>query len=279
MKTINPNEIKIVFPLDVSTLHEGIMLMQDVGEYIDLPKVGLELIHSVGTPNAIAMPKGFGKLPFADVKINDIPATVKGAAKALTKHGVHSFNVMASGGRPMMEAAMEGADKMARELGIERPKVIAVTVLTSLKLDHLEEIGILPAWLHNRISSENQINVIASMNDDEQQTAITEIVMKWSEAAIRAGVDIILSSPKESAQIHAKWPNIDLYSPGIRMPYSPPDDQGRTLSPGEAVLNGVKYLVIGRPIRNPEGGRSRQQVIQEIRDDIAKALSAQSQLT
>jgi orotidine-5'-phosphate decarboxylase len=57
------------------------------------------------------------------------------------------------------------------------------------------------------------------------------------------------------------------------MPYSPPDDQGRTLPPGEAVLNGVKYLVIGRPIRNPEGGRTRQEVIEEIRMDIANALA------
>lgn len=265
-------EVKIVFPLDVPTVEEGRGLMQEVGEYIDLPKVGLELIYNAGTPAALAMPKEFGKLPFADVKLNDIPNTVMGAAKALVRHGVSCFNVMASGSRPMMEAAMEGADKMAKELGVDRPKVIAVTVLTSLKLNHLVELGIAPAWLLRQTSEGSRLDTIASMKENEQQAAITEIVMIWAEAAVRAGVDIILSSPKESSRIHAKWPEMNLYSPGIRMPYSPPDDQGRTLTPGEAVLNGVKYLVIGRPIRNPEGGRTRQQVVAEIRADIAQAL-------
>lgn len=265
-------EVKIVFPLDVPTLREGRELMQEVGQHIDLPKVGLELIHNAGTPAALAMPKEFGKLPFADVKLNDIPNTVLGAAKALTRHGVSCFNVMASGGRPMMEAAMEGADKMAKELGVDRPKVIAVTVLTSLKLNHLLELGIAPVWLLSQKNKFDKLDIVANMKEDEQQAAITEIVMAWANVAVRAGVDIILSSPKESSHIHAKWPEMDLYSPGIRMPYSPLDDQGRTLAPGEAVLNGVKYLVVGRPIRNPEGGRTRQQVIQEIRDDIARAL-------
>lgn len=274
---LKPEDIRIVFPLDVPTEKEGDELMREVGDFIDLPKVGLELIHSIGTPAAIALPKKFDKSPFADVKLNDIPNTVRGAAKALTKHGVACFNVMASGGRPMMEAAMEGADQMARELGIERPKVIAVTTLTSLKLEHLEEIGILPPWLHHRIAEENQLNIIANMTEDEKQSAITEITMCWAKAAVRAGIDIILSSAREVPTIHAQWPDKDLYSPGIRMLYSPPDDQERKMTPGEAALNGVKYQVIGRPIRNPEGGRTRLQVIQEIRDDITRALSLHTQ--
>jgi orotidine-5'-phosphate decarboxylase len=253
-------DVKIVFPLDVPTLDKGRALMADVGEVIDLPKVGLELIHFVGTPAAIAMSKEFGKPPFVDAKLNDIPATVRGAAKGITSHGVYAFNVMASGGRPMMEAAMEGANEMARELGIERPKVIAVTVLTSLKPEHLIELGMLPEML-------------ARMSEEEKQAAINELAIRWARASVKAGVDIILSSPKEVAEIHARWPHMVLYTPGIRMPYSPPDDQGRTMSPGEAVLNGSQYLVIGRPIRNPEGDRTRKQVVAEIRADIAQALA------
>lgn len=270
---IKPEDIKIVFPLDVPTSEEGEELMQEVGPHVDVPKVGLELIHGIGTPAAIALPKKFGKFPFFDGKLNDIPNTVMAAAKALTKHGVDCFNVMASGGRPMMEAAMEGADKMAKELGIERPKVIAVTALTSLKLEHLVEIGIAPYWLLSCIKQENQIDYLSVMSEEEKQAAITEIVMCWSEASVRAGVDVILSSPKESPAIHAKWPVMDLYTPSIRMSYSKPDDQARTMTAGEAVLNGAKYLVIGRPIRNPEGGRTRREVIQEIRADIAQALA------
>ena len=270
---IKPEDVKIVFPLDVATLEAGNELMQDVGEHIDVPKVGLQLIHSIGTPAAIALSRKFGKLPFVDGKLNDIPNTVMEAAKALTRHGIDSFNVMASGGRPMMEAAMEGADKMAKGLGIKRPKVIAVTVLTSLRLEHLVEIGIAPYWILSRIAKENQIDYLSVMSEEEKQAAVTEMVMRWSEAAVRAGIDIILSSPRESSTIHARWPEKELYSPGIRMPYSLPDDQARTMTPGEAVLNSVKYIVVGRPIRNPEGGRTRKQVIQEIRADIAQALA------
>jgi orotidine-5'-phosphate decarboxylase len=272
---MKPEDVKIVFPLDVSSLEEGRSLMEEVGSYIDLPKVGLQMIHSVGTPAAIAMPKEFGKLPFADVKLNDIPNTVREAAKAITKHGVHSFNVMACGGRPMMEAAMQGAYEMSRKMRIERPKVIAVTVLTSLTINHLGELGILPSWVFRVMRELNMTveEVIESrMNANGRQNAVTDIVMQWSEAAVRAGVDVILSSPMESSLIHKEWPEKDLYSPGLRMPYSPPDDQNRTLSPGEAVRHGVKYLVIGRPIRNPEGGRTRKQVIDEIRADISQAL-------
>jgi orotidine-5'-phosphate decarboxylase len=259
---MKPEDVKIVFPLDVPTVAQGRILMTDVGENIDLPKVGLELIHSVGTPAAIALPKEFGKPPFIDAKLIDIPNTVMGAARAITAHGVYAFNVMACGGRPMMEAAMQGADEMARELGIERPKVIAVTVLTSLKPEHLIELGLIPEML-------------GQMSEKEKQAAVTEIVIRWARVSVKAGVDIILSSPKESSELHTRWPQMDLYSPGIRMPSSPPDDQGRTMTPGEAVLNGVKYLVIGRPIRNPEGGRTRKQVIEEIRADIAHALADQ----
>jgi len=259
---MKPEDVKIVFPLDVPTLDQGRALMADVGEVIDLPKIGLELLHFVGTPAAIAMPKEFGKPPFVDAKLNDIPATVKGAAKGITSHGVYAFNVMASGGHLMMEAAMEGADEMAREIGIERPKVIAVTVLTSLKPEHLIELGLIP-------------EVLNQMSEEKKQTAINELAIRWASAAVKAGVDIILSSPKEVAEIHARWPKMVLYTPGIRMPYSPPDDQARTMTPGEAVLNGSQYLVIGRPIRKPEGGRTRKQVVEEIRTDIAQALAGQ----
>lgn len=275
---MKPEDVQIVFPLDVSTLEEGKELMEDVGEHIDLPKVGLELIHSVGTPEAVKMARDFGKAPFADVKLNDIPNTVRGAAKALTRHGVSCFNVMASGGRPMMEAAIEGAKEAAQEMEIERPKVIAVTVLTSMNLGDLAELGIIPPNLYlpyfETHGNETAVHdLIRSMTKYAKQGAITDIVLKWAEASVRAGVDVILSSPLESAEIHAKWPDKELYSPGIRMPYSSPDDQGRKLPPGEAVKRNAKYLVIGRPIREPEGGRTRKQVVQEIREDITQALS------
>jgi len=267
------NDIKIVFPLDIDTLRQGYALMEEVGLYIDLPKVGLEIVHSVGTPAAVAMTKAFGKLPFTDVKLNDIPNTVKKASRALAGHGIAYFNVMASGGRPMIEAAMEGADIGAREAGLERPGVISVTVLTSLNLSHLTELGICPPDLY-KLTYEQQQAYIDSMGKEEQQAAVTEIVMRWSEASVRGGIDCVLCSPWEAQKVHECWPEKPLYTPGIRLPDSPPDDQARTMTPGEAVRMGSKFLVIGRPIRNPQGGKTRKQVVEEIRADITIALAA-----
>jgi len=267
------SDVQIIFPVDVSTLRKGHALMEEVGPYIDVPKVGLEFLHSVGTPTAIAMVKEFGKLPFVDAKLNDIPSTVKGAASAITRLGVAYFNVMASGGRPMMEAAVWGADETAEALDIERPKIIAVTVLTSLKLDHLVELGIAPSFILD-MSLEHQEKYVDGITEDEKQSIITEIVMRWATAAVKAGVDCLLSSPLEIASMHDRWPDKELICPGIRMPDSPPDDQGRTATPGEAAKFGATAIVVGRPIRNPPEGKTRIQVVQEIRDDIAKALAS-----
>ena len=166
------NDIQLVFPVDVPNLREGYALMEEVGPSIDLPKVGLQLIHSEGTPAVAAMANAFGKPPFADVKLNDIPNTVRGAARALARHNLAYINVMASGGRPMMEAAMEGAELGAKQWGIRRPGVIAVTVLTSLKLEHLVELGICPPSIA-LLSFEQQQAFIATMSEEEQQKAIT----------------------------------------------------------------------------------------------------------
>lgn len=268
------SDVQIFFPVDVPTLRKGYSLMQEVGPYIDVPKVGLEFLHSVGTPTAVNMIKEFDKLPFVDAKLNDIPNTVKGAAEAITRLGVAYFNVMASGGRPMMEAAMEGAIKAEKETLITRPKVIAVTVLTSLKLNHMVEMGIAPTYILD-LTPEHQGEYVDGITESEAQSIITEIVMRWASNAVKAGVDCILSSPLEIAAMHEKWPEKELICPGIRMPWSPPDDQGRTATPGEAARFGAAAVVVGRPIRNPPEGKTRAQVVQEIRDDIAKALTSQ----
>lgn len=266
------NDVKIVFPLDVSTLREGYRLMEDVGPYIDIAKVGLELIHNVGTPAAVNMVREFGNLLFVDAKLNDIPNTVEGAAKALTKHKVDYFNVMASGGRPMMEAAVNGAASAAGMFGVDKPKIIAVTILTSLKLAHLVELGIAPARLLS-LAEEKQQEYVSSMSEGDQQAIITQMVMKWASAAVSAGVDCILSSPLETAAMRSRWPDKELFSPGIRMPWDKPDDQGRTASPGEAAKAGVNAIVVGRPIRKPSGGRTRDEVLRAINDDISRALA------
>lgn len=252
-------KVKIFFPVDVDSVEKAEALIGEVGPYVDVIKVGLELEKNIGTPAMVALAKKSGKEVFADIKLIDIPNIVKGAAKGITAQEVDYFNVMALGGEEMMAKAVEGAGEKSKELGIQRPKIIAVTILTSLNFANLAKIGIIPP---------------KDMEFANEQAFISYVVLMLAELMVNAGADCLLSSPFEVPEMRAKWPEKEIITPGIRMPWDPPDDQKRTMTPGEAVKNGVSGLVIGRSIRNPQGGRTRKEVIDAIYEDIDSALSA-----
>ncbi len=255
------SNVKLFQPLDVPTLVEAGALLREIGQYYDVIKVGLGLMNRVGQPAAVNLPKVFGRQVFADTKFYDIPNTVRDAAAGITSLGVDYFNVMAEGMRYMMSAAMEGADKQAREWGIKRPKVIAVTILTSQSFDDLARRGIVP------------VGTKEPETKKEKQEFITSIVMKLAEEAISAGVDCLLSSPIEAPSMIKKWPSVEVITPGIRNPDSPPDDQTRKMSPYEAAKAGITGMVIGRLIRKPPEGVTREEMAKKVRGQIDKALS------
>ena len=257
-------DVKIVFPLDVASEREAMELMEELQDVIDVPKVGLELVHSIGTPMAVEIAGMHGHPVFLDVKLNDIPNTVAGASRAIVRHRVSFFNVMASGGEAMIAAAVEATRDETQEQGVERPMIITVTVLTNLNVQDLKKLGIEP------IRRE-----LYHMSEEEKKQFIAGVVMKWSEIAVNAGTDILLCDPSEAAAVHNRWPNTPIFTPNIRLPSSPADDQekSRTMTPGEAAKCGSVGLVIGRPIRNPVGGKTRQEVVAEIRADIAQTLA------
>jgi len=257
-------KVKLFLPLDVPTLIEAGDLLKELAPFYDVVKVGLELMNHVGQPAAVNLPKVFGKEVFADTKFYDIPNTVKGAAKGITSLGVAYFNVMAEGTRPMMEAAMEGAQERAQEWGIPRPKIIAVTIPTSQKYEDLLRKGMVPEGMKKPETPE------------EKQDFITYIVMKLAEDAVSAGLECLLSSPLEAPSMFQKWPEKEILTPGIRNPDSPPDDQSRKMSPYEAVKAGITGLVIGRLIRKPPEGVSREEMAHKVRDQIKDALAEMS---
>jgi orotidine-5'-phosphate decarboxylase len=86
-------------------------------------------------------------------------------------------------------------------------------------------------------------------------------------------VDCVLSSPLEVAAIRARWPEVEILCPGIREPDSPPDDQSRKMTPYEAVKAGTTGLVVGRLIRNPPEGVTREQMARKVREGIDRALA------
>lgn len=203
-------------------------------------KVGMRLYYRVG-PAVLEFLRGMGKEVFADLKLHDIPSTVAGGVRALTAAGASIINVHAAGGRAMMQAAAEAAAAEAARLGIPRPKVVAVTVLTSLEDRELrEEVGI-----------------------PESPVAVA---LRWALLAKERGLDGAVAAPREAAAIKkACGPEFLLITPGVRPPGAPLDDQRRVMTPGEAVRAGADYIVVGRPIlRAPDPVRAAEEIVRSL---------------
>jgi orotidine-5'-phosphate decarboxylase len=186
-------------------------------------KVGLEAFAAHG-PSLVRSITELGCPVFLDVKLHDIPNTVRGAAANCAAAGVGMFTVHASGGPQMLSAALEGARQAAPDTP---PKVIAVTVLTSLDSQSLHEVG--------------------------YADAVEETVLRLARVAESCGVDGVVVSAHEARQVRAACgPDVLLVTPGIRPPGHPTDDQRRTVTPAEAVRLGADVLVVGRPITHAE---------------------------
>ncbi|CAM4508245.1 orotidine-5'-phosphate decarboxylase [Paenibacillus endophyticus] len=186
-------------------------------------KVGMQLFYAAG-PSFVSSLKDRGYYVFLDVKMHDIPNTVKGGANSITKLGVDMFNVHAAGGSAMMEAALEGVDMALSGSSLNRPAVIAVTQLTSTSQATLNE----------------QIGISGS---------VEAAVIRYAELAKKAGLAGVVASPSEVEAIKAACGSaFKTVTPGIRPAGSAVHDQSRIMTPGEALRQGTDYMVIGRPI-------------------------------
>ncbi len=184
-------------------------------------KVGMEAFTAEGPMLARYLISN-GQKVFLDLKFHDIPNTVRGACRAAAALGVSLMNVHAFGGRKMLRAAAEGAAEGTQE-GRARPLVLAVTMLTSLADQDLEELG------------------IAGPPQDA--------VLRLARLAQEEGLDGVVASPKEVAALRrACGPKFVIVTPGIRPAGAALNDQSRTATPGAALAAGADYLVIGRPI-------------------------------
>ena len=184
-------------------------------------KVGMELFYGEGI-EMVKMIKEMGHNIFLDLKLHDIPNTVKSAMKQLAQLDVDMVNVHASGGKAMMKAAIEGLEE--GKIGNERPKCIAVTCLTSLD----QEV------LNNELLIEKPLE---------------EVVLKWANNAKEAGLDGVVCSPLESKIIHDNL-GVDFLTvtPGIRLASDSVNDQKRVTTPAMARELTSSYIVVGRTI-------------------------------
>ncbi len=184
-------------------------------------KVGMELFYGEGI-EMIKMIKEMGHNIFLDLKLHDIPNTVKSAMKQLAKLDVDMVNVHASGSKAMMKAALEGLEE--GKTGDKRPACIAVTCLTSLDQDVLD----------------NELLI---------HEPLEEVVLKWAQNAKEAGLDGVVCSPLESKIIHDNLGEEFLtVTPGIRLVDDSVNDQKRVTTPTMARELTSSYIVVGRTI-------------------------------
>ena len=178
-------------------------------------KVGMELYYAIG-PEIVSYLKDLGHSVFLDLKLHDIPNTVKSAMKVLSHLGVDMTNVHAAGGVEMMKAAREGLGKEA--------KLIAVTQLTS--------------------TSEEQMRDFQNI-----QTSLQESVIHYAKKTAEAGLDGVVCSAQEVKLIkEATSKDFICLTPGIRPAGAAVGDQKRVMTPADAYHIGSDYIVVGRPI-------------------------------
>lgn len=213
---------RILVGIDTPDRGIAIGLAARVGDAVGGIKLGLEFYNAQG-PDGVRAVSGTTPL-FLDLKYHDIPNTVAGAVRsAVASCRPAILNVHASGGLAMMRAAVEANRETAEAVALERPKLIAVTVLTSLDDGDLAAVG--------------------------QQGPAAGQVLRLARLAQDAGCDGVVCSPLEIAAIRAACgPGFLLVVPGIRPAGSAEDDQKRIMTPGQAVAAGADYLVVGRPI-------------------------------
>lgn len=231
--------VAIFAALDSADLGEVRALAQSIGGAVDGFKLGLEFFTAQG-PGGIREIAKLGLPIFLDVKLHDIPNTVAGAIRSLAPLAPYYLTLHAAGGEDMLCAARETAHAEAARLSLAPPRLLAVTVLTSLDEDDLAHQGVAgPARAQ---------------------------VVRLAELARRAGIDGIVSSPREIEAIRAACGDgFDIVVPGIRPGGGATQDQKRVMTPGEAVRAGASALVIGRPITGaPDPARAAADIRAEV---------------
>lgn len=240
---------KLIVALDVDNADRGLELFEVLRDWVGMFKIGMQLFTATG-PGLVRTIVSRGGRVFLDLKYHDIPNTVAMAAIEATRLGVSIFNVHAAGGSEMMRRTAEAVAKTAQSENLIRPKVIAVTALTSVDQQTLQQIGIVEA--------------------------AEVVVARLASLARDAGLDGVVASGQEIQTIRRTVLQSDflIVTPGMRSASAIADDQRRTMSVGDAVSAGADYVVVGRPIlAAPDPAEAARKLV----DEIAAALERQSQ--
>lgn len=222
-----PVRERLIFALDVPTVAEAKEWVEKLGESVVFYKLGLQLFMAGGYYELIEWLRARGKRVFADLKFFDVPETVQLAVAQLNGRHIDFATVHGN------EAILRAAVKARKDF-----KILAVTVLTSLDRNDLDDLGF--------------------------KCKVEQLVLSRARRALEAGCDGVISSGLEAPKLREHLgANFLVVSPGIRpVENKPVDDQKRTVDVAQAFQNGADYIVVGRPIRNAPDPRAKAEEIQ-----------------
>ena len=236
---LNAKAKRLILALDVSAQEEAIELVRKLKDQVAYFKVGLQLFTAAG-PTIIKEILQEGAEVFLDLKFHDIPNTVTQAAVEAGRLGVGMMTLHSLGGEVMMRQTRETLQEYSSREGWPCPKLLAVTILTSIDPKALLSLGI--------------------------DHALDQEVLQLAKSAQAAGMDGIVSSPRELRLLRqAGLEGLLFVTPGIRSAEAGTDDQRRTMTASEAIEEGADYLVVGRPItQSPDPVKAAQTLLGEV---------------
>jgi orotidine-5'-phosphate decarboxylase len=225
-KSIDLRE-KLILGLDVDDAAAAYSLIDKLAPHIKYYKVGLQLITKDG-PRLVMTLKRKGLKIFYDAKFYDIPQTVYNACYEAARYGVNMVNVHAAGGPKMISYAREAIEAGAAKMQLERPLLLAVTVLTSFENRDMKNL-----W--------------------KTRLTVKDMVLHFAAMAKKAGADGVVCSPHEIKSIKKEFgDDFVVVTPGVRVGKVERDDQKRIMTPYDAIHHGADYIVVARPILQAE---------------------------
>jgi orotidine-5'-phosphate decarboxylase len=232
---MNDPRSRLIVALDVPGREAALAAVDRLSGHAGYFKIGLELFTREG-PRLVEEIRDRGEKIFLDLKLHDIPNTVRGAIRSACKLGIDMITVHASGGAAMLEAACEEAQSADSP-----PLVLAVTALTSLSEEDMLRFGV--------------------------NGSMEQWVERLARTACDAGIRGIVASAKELPMLRSRMDaKLQLVIPGIRPAGSERQDQSRTATPFEAINAGANYIVVGRPIMKADNPvAAADAIVEEIR--------------
>ena len=230
---------RLIAALDVPTRDDAERLVERLGTSVSYYKVGMELFYALGG-DIVAWLKEREKKVFLDLKLHDIPNTVGNGLCSLLRLRPDILNVHTAGGLRMMQTAREALHRAADEMGVPCPRLIGVTVLTSMDAQDWTGLG--------------------------HTGTIADAVLRRAKLAQEAGLDGVVASPAETAEIRrACGDDFLIVTPGIRPAGVSHDDQRRVMTPAGAMRAGASQIVVGRAIYAAENPRAAaEEILKEM---------------